>query len=139
MTITEFLSTNTTPFGSRVWGGATDDSDYDYLMCASKQQDLINLLSELGVPHRVYPAGYSGVRCHTEFNSYQISVPFLWAYDAQLHTIKFMNRLHALHPTLLSDRRTRHGIFESTFQLLSGTSTAVPSKYSIEHFPELYV
>jgi hypothetical protein len=144
LTLEQFLTTYCTPYGSQVWGGATDKSDYDYLLPSFAVPDLKKLLEKRSIPHRIKTTPYITV---TDFlfivelrdKTIQIVVPPTKYYVTVLNTIKLINRLSTIHPDLFISKQQRLQIFQSTFDYFNLPTVAVPLYYSLDHFPELYI
>lgn len=137
------IQTHGTPFGSRVWGGATKLSDYDYVLSPK-------LIGH--VPHkatRVDTSQYYEVQCQWEFyedgRKYQITVPHSDMYLSYLRTIDYMNELSKLAPDVMLHRQNRYALFGYLIRRLDGlttiTSTSDPRhplhQLVQHHFPEL--
>ena len=132
------LISQSIPFGSRVWGGSTPKSDFDFVLPASyalgSAWKRVNqyLYDKSPWINFTFTYTYQG-------RVYQFCVPYSSDQSKVLTSIEIMNSLSKHYD--VSNRKARHTTFEAIVDILSGipNSSPIANEFISKHFPEYLI
>lgn len=124
MSFIKSLKSLTIPYGSRVWGGATEESDYDYFIPCKNYELILTLLQN----QKIEFSRHGSVYYHN--NNFDIIIEFTYkdrlyqltyfedpilsqAYEQTIHYVnEFAGKV------LIQNKKYRHSVFEAFHHIL---------------------
>ncbi|MGD8306171.1 MAG: hypothetical protein PVF17_05925 [Ignavibacteria bacterium] len=139
-----FIEQNCIPYGSRIWGGFTKNSDYDYLIDTSILLKLLSLLKLYNInykEHNIYrPKLYNDDLYTVEINNkkYQFIHYFNNKdYYKFSQAINLMTKYSSIYN--MSNKKLRHKTFGQFFYIVHNKTKVLDdqiSNFINEYFPE---
>lgn len=107
------------PYGSRLWGGSTSVSDYDYLIPTEYFSKLRELLIKYNIKYNAKDLGYDTIEVCIEFwydnKKFQLNTPYEEYENAYFKAIDMVNKVVECKG-FISNKENRVRIFDSAFE-----------------------
>lgn len=139
-----FIEENCIPYGSRVWGGFTKNSDYDYLINTSILLKLLSLLKLYNIEyrnHNLYKpklknSGLYDIKINNK--TYQF---IYYANDNHYYKFTQVINLMAKYSSIydMSNKKFRYNAFEQFFYIVHNKTKVLDNQinnFMNEYFPE---
>lgn len=117
-----------TPIGSRVWGGCSEDSDYDFIIYDDHLEDILNVAKAMELPIEILE-GSSSSKEHKMYNERNVKMKYdnkiynFISYskkDLETVVIYVLPRMAEIPPKVVADKRVRVMIFNGLLDVFIG-------------------
>lgn len=140
----ELILAEATPYGSRVWGGSTKKSDYDYICTFQQYADIRNACYYYDVDYKHTEDYNDSIRYNILVTVkadkvYQLLVPYSSDLSNYQSAVAAMDSYSSIYD--MSSKKLRHSTFTSFYKFFV-ESKVLPDKLRLhleEHSPELLI
>ena len=140
-----FIEENCIPYGSRVWGGFTKNSDYDYLINTPILLKLLSLLKLYNISykeHNLYRPKLKNDGLYTiEINNKKYQFIYYYSYDNSYYgfdeAINIMTKYSSIYD--MSNKELRYNAFKQFFYIVHNKTKILDDQinnFMNEYFPE---